>query len=98
MFRQTIILACLIALAASSDSDWFEIGTRVDGDQNIHNRTSRSYPSDLPRVHVVYTAFDAGDTNSYFTYSRFDVEEVGCVNKSIIKIFFKYIFNRDLMM
>lgn len=91
MFRQTIILACLIAVAASSESDWFEIGTRVDGDQNILNQTSRSYPSDSPRVHVVYTAFAASATNSFFTFSRFDVEEVSFVNLFLFK-FFKYLF------
>lgn len=79
MFRQTVIFACLIALAAS-ESEWFGVGTRVEGDQNIHNQTSTSYPSDSPRVHVVYTAFAASATNSYFTYSRFDVEEVSFVN------------------
>lgn len=72
MFRQTIILVCLIAIATPSDS-WFEVGTRVDGDQNIANQTSQSIETDLPTIHTVIKLF-LGGQNTF--YSRFDVYEV----------------------
>lgn len=73
MFRQTIILVGLIAIATQT-SAWFEVGTRVPGDQNIFNQTSQTTETDLPQRHTITKLFTGGEYT--FTFSRFDVYEV----------------------
>lgn len=73
MFRQTIILFVLIA-AATKSSAWFEVGTRVTGDQNIFNQTIQTIETVLPTNHTITKVFFGEEYT--FTYSRFDVYEV----------------------
>lgn len=73
MFRQTLLLACIIALATSA-SAWFGVGIREEGDQNIFNQTAQSFETEFPTNHTINLLFDAGQ--STFTHARFVIEEV----------------------
>lgn len=73
MFRQTILILSLVALATCNPT-WFGVGTRVDGDQNIHNQTTRSLLTDFFTNHTVTITFYGGENT--FTYSRVDIDQV----------------------
>lgn len=77
MFRQLVVLSCFIALAIASDDLWFEIGYRVEGDQNLFNQTTRSFETELPTRHSINLLFDGGANT--FTHARFDIEGVSFV-------------------
>lgn len=87
MFRQTIVLACFIALAVASDEAWFGIGARVEGDQNLSNQTTTSLETSVPTQHSINLLFFGGANT--FTFGRFDVYGVS----SFIYLFFTLIFN-----
>lgn len=74
MFRQTIVLACLIALAVASDDVWFGVGSRVEGDVNLSNQTTTSFRTEEPTSHTINLLYFAG--SSTFTFGRFDIENV----------------------
>lgn len=75
MFRQAVVLAaCLIALAVASDDIWFELGFRVEGDQNLVNQTTRSFLTESAQRHSINLLFIGGENT--FTHSRFDIEGV----------------------
>lgn len=73
MFRQIILFASIVALATSVPS-WFEVGTRVNGDRNVANRTDQTAETVLPKNHTINMMFVGFEYT--FTYSRFDVYEV----------------------
>lgn len=73
MFRQTLSVVCLIALATSA-SAWFAVGSRVEGDDIISSQTALTLETELPTNHTINMLFDGGENT--FTYARFDVVEV----------------------
>lgn len=83
MFRQTVLLVCLIAFATSA-SAWFGVGFREEGDQNIFNQTAQTLETEFPTNHTINLLFDAGE--STFTHSRFEIEPVSRYIKIILKV------------
>lgn len=73
MFRQTLLLVCLIALASS-----VSVGNRVEGDDIISIHTVVTLETELSTNHTINMLFDGVDDT--FTYASFLVVEVSLYN------------------
>lgn len=73
MFRQSILLISLIALA-TAQSAYYAHGVRQDGDQHIETLYHQTELTETSSVHIVNVR--VSDANTTLTYVQYNVLEV----------------------